>query len=121
MVLLPTKKNTILTPEPIRNINTEWHPEVFEYFLYVYSKEASPQSNANTNVSIRLKAHRDVTEIYEILRKPLYEKNMFMNNQTLDDRRLEVIGFVRYGHPTFTLRKPIQHKINKGTKHLIKH
>lgn len=46
---------------------------------------------------------------------------MFMNNQTLDDRRLEVIGFVRNGHPTFTLRKPIQHKINKGIKLLIKH
>ena len=57
MVLLPTKKNMIPTPPPITNINTEWHPEVFEYFFYVYSKEASPQSNANTNVSIRVKAH----------------------------------------------------------------
>lgn len=119
MILLPTKNNTIPTPPPIKNINTEWHLEAFEYFFYVYSKEASPQSNANTNVSIRVKAHRDVTEIYEILRKPLYEKNMFMNNQVLDDRRQEVIGFIRNGHPIFTLKKPIQHKINKGIEFLI--
>ena len=44
MVLLPTKHKTNPTPSPIKNINTKWPPEAFEYFFYVYSKKATVNS-----------------------------------------------------------------------------
>ena len=119
MVLLPTKHKTNPTPSPIKNINTEWPPKAFKFFFHVHSKEATRQSHENTNVFVKIQAHCDITEIYGNLRKPIYDKNMYMNNDVLDDRCLEVMGFIGKGYPVFTYRKLIQYKINKRLQYLI--
>ena len=102
MILHPTKHNTTPQPSPIHDIKNEWpaDDDEFERFFHVTKKDAKPSTLtsrgtcANTNVFINLRTHHSDITIFGMLKQRLIDNNMYMNNENIDECKLNVVGFI---------------------------